>query len=366
MTEFLFLLKHELILGLILVILLIMKIGSKSMTNSSLISLMNGLLFINFVAGWFLNREGVLFGGMFQNSSLLVFEKNVLSLGTWIICLQSSAWMKNHKHLPEFYMLMISTLMGMFFMLSSGNLLMFYIGLELSTIPLAAMCNFDLEKANSSEAAMKMIMSSAFSSGILLFGISLFYGMTGTFSLGGPSYNFDGSPLQVLAFIMIFSGFAFKLSVVPFHLWTADVYEGSPVAVTSYLSVISKGSMVFVFASVMYTAFRGIASVWYDGLVVLSLVTMIVGNLFALRQNNMKRFLAFSSIAQVGYILIGISGSSESGMASSIYFILIYIFSNLGAFGVISLISAHTGRESVDDYKGMYKTNPMLSWVLAL
>lgn len=366
MTEFLFLLKHELILGLILVILLIMKIGSKSMTNSSLISLMNGLLFINFVAGWFLNREGVLFGGMFHNSSLLVFEKNVLSLGTWIICLQSSAWMKNHKHLPEFYMLMISTLMGMFFMLSSGNLLMFYIGLELSTIPLAAMCNFDLEKANSSEAAMKMIMSSAFSSGILLFGISLFYGMTGTFSLGGASYNFDGSPLQVLAFIMIFSGFAFKLSVVPFHLWTADVYEGSPVAVTSYLSVISKGSMVFVFASVMYTAFRGIASVWYDGLVVLSLVTMIVGNLFALRQNNMKRFLAFSSIAQVGYILIGISGSSESGMASSIYFILIYIFSNLGAFGVISLISAHTGRESVDDYKGMYKTNPMLSWVLAL
>lgn len=366
MTDFFLLMKHELSLVLLLVFLLILKIRSKPIVNASLINIMNVLLLLNFLWGWVMNQEGTLFGGMFRNSSLLALEKNVLSFGTFIICLQSSSWLRKHKHLPEFYMLLISTLIGMFFMLSSGNLLMFYLGLELSTIPLAALCNFDLEKPNSSEAAMKMIMSSAFSSALLLFGISLFYGMTGTFSLDGAVYNFDGSPLQVLSFLLLFSGFAFKLSVVPFHLWTADVYEGSPVSVTSYLSVISKGAMVFVFVSVMYTAFRGIASIWYDALVVLSIVTMIVGNLFALRQNNMKRFLAFSSIAQVGYILIGISGSSEAGMASSVYFILIYIFSNLGAFGVISLISSETGRESVDDYKGLYKTNPALSWVLAL
>ena len=366
MTEFFFLMKHELSLVLILVFLLILKIRTKPIVNSSLINVMNVVFFLNFILGWFLNKDGSLFGGMFLNSGLLAFEKNILNLGTFIICLQASSWLKDHKHVPEFYMLLISTLIGMFFMLSSGNLLMFYLGLELSTIPLAAMCNFDMEKANSSEAAMKMIMSSAFSSGILLFGISLFYGMTGTFSLLGSGYNFDGSPLQVLSFLMLFSGFAFKLSVVPFHFWTADVYEGSLVSVTSYLSVISKGAMVFVFSSVMYTTFKGIATVWYDAMVVLSILTMVVGNLFALRQNNMKRFLAFSSIAQVGYILIGISGSSESGMASSIYFILIYIFSNLGAFGVISLISSETGRESIDDYKGLYKTNPMLGWVLAL
>ena len=366
MTDFLLLMKHELSLVLILVFLLILKIRSKPIVNSSLINVMNVLLLLNFTWGWMMNANGELFGGMFRNSALLAFEKNILSFGLLIICLQSSAWLRNHKHLPEFYMLIVSTLIGMFFMLSSGNLLMFYLGLELSTIPLAALCNFDLEKPNSSEAAMKMIMSSAFSSGILLFGISLFYGLTGSFSLQSITYYFDGNPLQILSFLMIFSGFAFKLSVVPFHLWTADVYEGAPVSVTSYLSVISKGSMVFVFVSVMYSTFRGLSTIWYDALVVLSIVTMVVGNLCALRQNNMKRFLAFSSIAQVGYILIGISGSSDAGMASSIYFILIYIFSNLGAFGVISLISAETGRESVDDFKGLYKTNPMLSWVLAL
>ena len=366
MTDFLLLMKHELSLVLILVFLLVLKIRSKPIVNSSLINVMNVLLLLNFAWGWMMNANGELFGGMFRNSALLAFEKNILSFGLLIICLQSSGWLKNHKHLPEFYMLIVSTLIGMFFMLSSGNLLMFYLGLELSTIPLAALCNFDLEKPNSSEAAMKMIMSSAFSSGILLFGISLFYGLTGSFSLQSIAYYFDGNPLQILSFLMIFSGFAFKLSVVPFHLWTADVYEGAPVSVTSYLSVISKGSMVFVFVSVMYSTFRGMSTIWYDALVVLSIITMVVGNLFALRQNNMKRFLAFSSIAQIGYILIGISGSSDAGMASSIYFILIYIFSNLGAFGVISLISSETGRESVDDFKGLYKTNPMLSWVLAL
>lgn len=175
MTEF-FLMKHELSLVLILVFLLILKIRTKPIVNSSLINVMNVVFFLNFILGWFLNKDGSLFGGMFLNSGLLAFEKNILNLGTFIICLQASSWLKDHKHVPEFYMLLISTLIGMFFMLSSGNLLMFYLGLELSTIPLAAMCNFDMEKANSSEAAMKMIMSSAFSSGILLFGISLFTG----------------------------------------------------------------------------------------------------------------------------------------------------------------------------------------------
>lgn len=364
--DFLLLMKHELSLTLILVILLLTKIGNKRWENPSLINVVNVLLLLNFLFGWVLNMQGELFGGMFHNTPLLAFEKNILNLGTLIICLQSGEWMKQTRHLAEFYILMFSTLLGMFFMLSSGNLLMFYLGLELSAIPLAAMANFDLEKPVSSEAAMKMILSSAFSSAILLFGISLFYGTTGTLTFSEIGTHLDGSPLQVLAFVFLFSGFAFKLSVVPFHLWTADVYEGSPVPVTSYLSVISKGAMVFVFGSVMYTVFKGLATTWYDMLFVLSIVTMTVGNLFALRQNNMKRFLAFSSITQVGYILIGLSGSSESGMASSIYFILIYVFSNLGAFGVISLISARTGREGILDYNGLYKTNPLLSWVLAL
>jgi NADH-quinone oxidoreductase subunit N len=153
---------------------------------------------------------------------------------------------------------------------------------------------------------------------------------------------------------------------VPFHLWTADVYEGSPVTVTSYLSVISKGAVLFVFASALYTVFKPLALTWYYILFILSVLTMVIGNLFAIRQNNLKRFLAFSSIAQVGFILIGITGASQAGSASVVYFVLIYVFSNLGAFGVIGLVSALTGKETIDDYKAFRKTNPLLSWVLAI
>jgi NADH-quinone oxidoreductase subunit N len=366
MNDFFILLKHEVMLTLILFILLFLKLGKGSWKIESVLIFVNFLLLLNFAVGFMMNGSGGLFNGMFRTNSTMALEKNILNLGTLIISMQAFAWLRNHRHALEFYMLMISTLIGMFFMISSGNLLMFYLGLELSTIPLAALANFDLEKRQSSEAAMKMIMSSAFSSGILLFGISLLYGATGTLTFSELPVLLDGSELQVFAFIILFTGFAFKMSAVPFHLWTADVYEGSPVAVTSYLSVISKGAIIFVFVSVLYSVFKSMSGTWYNVLYLTSVLTMIIGNLFAIRQNNLKRFLAFSSISQVGFILIGISGGSQSAMASVIYFVLIYVFSNLGAFGVISLVSALTGKESIDDYKGFYKTNPLLSWVLTI
>jgi len=251
-------------------------------------------------------------------------------------------------------------------MISSGNLLMFYLGLEMSTIPLAAAANFDLAKRKSSEAAMKLILSSAFSSGILLMGISFLYGTTGTLSFDVLTAYISNNPMQLFAFILLVSGFAFKISAVPFHLWTADVYEGSPVAVTAFLSVVSKAAVLFTFTSILYKVFTPIATVWYGVLVVLSIATILIGNLFALRQDNFKRFLAFSSIAQVGFILIGISGSSQAGSASLVYFVLIYVFSNLAAFGVVSLVSTLAGKENISDFKGFYKTNPFLSWVLTI
>ena len=367
LNDFLILMKQELMITLIIFILLFMKLGKKEWNNESLLNVINILLVINLISGFFFNSEGKLFGDMFQTNELLTLEKNMLSLGTLIISLQSHSWLKQHKHVPEFYILTLSTLLGMFFMLSSNNLLMFYLGLELSTIPLAALANFDLDKRRSSEAAMKFIMSSAFSSGLLLFGISMLYGATGTLSFAELAQQLNGeSPLQIFSFILLIAGFGFKISAVPFHLWTADVYEGSPVAVTSYLSVVSKGAILFVLVSVLYKVFQPLQASWYNMLFLISVLTMIIGNLFALRQQNMKRFLAFSSIAQVGFILIGITGQSAEGSASVIYFIMIYIFSNLAAFGVINLVSAVTGRENVDDYKGFYKTNPALSWVLAI
>ncbi len=365
LTDFFILLKQELVVTAIIFLLLFVKLG-KDRTNESILNLVNGLLLINFASGFFGNQEGILFSEMFKTNPLIVLEKNILSLAMLIISMQSYSWLKTHKHVIEFYLLLLSTLLGMFFMISSGNLLMFYLGLELSTIPLAAAANFDLLKRQSSEAAMKMIISSAFSSALLLFGISLVYGATGTLVFTEISTHLSNSPLHIFGFILLLSGFAFKISAVPFHLWTADVYEGAPVAVTSYLSVVSKAAVLFVFVSVLYTVFKPLADVWYNMLFVLSLITIIVGNLFALRQNNFKRFLAFSSIAQVGFILIGISGSSQAGTASVVYFILIYVFSNLAAFGVVSLVSAVTGKENIDDYKAFYKTNPFLSWVITI
>lgn len=365
MTDFFILMKQELVLMIIIFALLIIKIG-KDWSNERILNLVNILLVLNFAAGFFFSKEGVLFNDMFKTTPLAVLEKNILNLGTLIISLQSYAWLKNHKHVLEFYVLLLSTLLGMFFMISSGNLLMFYLGLELSTIPLAAAANFDLQKRQSSEAAMKLIMSSAFSSGLLLFGISLIYGTTGTLTFTEISQHISANPLQLFAFILLLAGFAFKISVVPFHLWTADVYEGAPVAVTSYLSVISKGAVLFVFVSVLYTMFKPLAESWYNMLFLLSVLTIIIGNLFAIRQNNFKRFLAFSSIAQVGFILVGITGSSQLGSTSVVYFVLIYIFSNLAAFGVVSVVSALTGKENISDYKNFYKTNPVLSWVLTI
>jgi NADH-quinone oxidoreductase subunit N len=366
MSEMVVLLKHEWALITMLVVLLILKIRTTDISNSAISALMTFFLGVNFILGWFFNSEGSLFDSMFISNNLIVFQKNILNLGILIIHLQSFDWLQKHKHLPEFYMLFLSSFLGMFLMLSSGNFLMFYLALELSTIPLAALCNFDLEKKASGEAAMKMILSSAFASGILLFGISLLYGTTGTFNFMEMSSLIKGTSLQILAFIFVFAGFAFKLSAVPFHFWTADVYEGSPVAVTSYLSVISKGAVVFVFSGILYSVFSSMGDIWYYVLVITAVLTMTIGNLFALRQNNMKRFLAFSSIAQVAYILIGISGSSEQGMSSTVYFVIIYMFSNLGAFAVISIISARTGRESIHDLNGLYKTNKTLSWLLAI
>ncbi len=357
--------KFEMALTVILFFLLLLKIDDRA-SNTAILRVTNFLLLLNLTVGFIGNDATQVFGGMFRTSPLLAIEKSVLNLAVLLISLFSHDWLKKHKHLPEFFILLFSSLLGFFFMLSSGNLLMFYLGLELSTIPLAALCNFDLEKKVSSEAAMKMIMSSAFSSAIMLFGISLIYGTTGTLQFSDIPSMINGSQAQVLGFILFFTGFAFKLSIVPFHLWTADVYEGSPIVVTAYLSVVSKGAMAFTFITSLYAVFGALAMTWYYMLAISAAVTITVGNLFAIRQQNLKRFFAFSSVAQVGYLLIAISSASQIGVASVIYFILIYVFTNLAAFAVISVISSHTGKETINDYKGLYTSNPTLALVMSL
>lgn len=365
MNEFLTLMKSELLVTAIIFLLLFIKLG-KGIKNELLLSIVQVILLINILIGFIGNNTGNLFGDMFYTSPIIQFQKSILSIGVYLIALLCSDWLKKTEHLPEFFMLLLSALLGMFFLISSNNLLIFFLGLELASIPVAAMANFDLDKKQSSEGAMKMILSSAFSSGLLLFGISFIYGTTGSINFTEISTQLNDSPLQIMAFIFLFSSFAFKLSIVPFHLWTADVYEGSPIAVTSFLSVISKSAIAFIFITVLYKVFQPLQELWYHLMVVTAVATMVIGNLFALRQQNIKRFLAFSSIAQVGFILVGMSSSDVAGSTAVMYFLLIYAFSNLAAFGVASVIAEHTGKETIDDYKGLYKTNPFLSWILAL
>lgn len=365
LMDFFILLKQELVIVAIIFLLLFIKLG-KDRSNESLLPLINVVLLLNVLLGFFGSKEGSLFGEMFHTGKLIILEKNILNLATWIISLLSFSWLRTHKHVIEFYILLLTALLGMFFMISSGNLLVLYLGLEMSTIPIAAAANFDLAKRKSSEAAMKMIISSAFSSALVLLGISWIYGVSGSLDFSVILLQGPDSPFRIFAFILLVSGFAFKMSAVPFHLWTADVYEGAPVSVTAYLSVVSKASVVFVILAFLYNAGKAFADTWYHILIVLSILSIIIGNLFALRQNNFKRFLAFSSIAQVGFIFIGIAGSSQVSSAAVVYFVLVYVFSNLAAFGVVALVSAVSGKENISEYKAFYTTNPLLSWVLTI
>jgi NADH-quinone oxidoreductase subunit N len=243
---------------------------------------------------------------------------------------------------------------------------MFYIGIELATIPIAALSAYDRYRNKSAEAGIKLILISAFSSGILLYGLSMIYGTTGTLYFHEVTSKLDHSGLQTLGYIFFFAGMAFKISIVPFHLWTADVYEGAPISITSYLSVISKGASVFILMIILQKVFVSIETLWTNVLYVIAAITMTVGNLFAIRQQNLKRFLAFSSIAQAGFILLGLIGGSIKGDSAVVYFVMIYIFSNLAAFGVIQAISNASGKENIDDYNGLYSTNPKLSLTMML
>jgi NADH-quinone oxidoreductase subunit N len=361
------LMRHEIMLTIALLIILIAELSTEK--KNSIINLSIILMFITTIVGFFPVPEGTLFGGMYQTNHMTVLMKNILNIGTLILFLQVAEWIKQPQYgnkVSEFYLLILSTLIGMNFMISSGHFLMFYIGLELATIPIAALAAYDRAKSISAEAGIKLILSSALSSGILLYGLSMMYGTIGSLYFTEMAGAFMSTPLQTLGFVFFFAGMGFKISLVPFHLWTADVYEGAPINVASYLSVISKGAAVFILAILLYTVFYSIAPMWKNLLYVMAVLTMTVGNLFALRQKNMKRFLAFSSIAQAGFILLGMIDGTSMGMASMIYFVLIYIFTNLGAFGVVSAISVATGKENMDDYNGLYKTNPSLSLLMML
>jgi NADH-quinone oxidoreductase subunit N len=366
--ETILLMRNELML---LAVILLLVVGEIFIHNKKALIPWAIILFtIHTVIGFFPLNEGELFGGMFHSSPLIHMFKNVLNIGVLIILLQSTDWLEKevlpqHKS-TEFFMLLFASLLGMYFMISSGDFLMFYLGLELSALPVAALVAFETTKRVSAEAGIKFILSAAIASGTSVFGVSLIYATTGSIYFADLAELLSYTNLSLLGFVFFFSGLAFKISLVPFHFWTADVYQGAPIGIASYLSVISKGSAVLILMIVLFTVMKPFEEVIHKLLYIVAVATMFMGNLFALRQQNMKRFLAFSSIAQAGFILLGILSNDQLGISAVVYFVSIYVFTNLAAFGVVQSISSRTGKENMDDYNGLYRTNPKLSLIMML
>lgn len=308
------------------------------------------------------------FGGMYVTSASVDVMKAILSFGTFIVILQSRAWASKTGKEGEFYFITVSTLLGMFAMMSAGNFLMFFLGLEMASVPLACLVAFDKYRNNSAEGAAKFILTATFSSGVMLYGISLLYAACGTLYFSDLTAKLTPNALTIAGLVFFFSGLGFKISLVPFHFWTADTYQGAPTTVTGYLSVISKGAAAFTLLSILFHVFSGMMQYWHVLMMIVVVLSITIANLFAVRQNELKRFMAFSSISQAGYIMLAAIGCDWASSVTSLsYYVLIYVVANMAVFTIIAVVEQNNGgKTEIDDYNGFYKTNPRLSFLMTL
>ena len=312
------------------------------------------------------------FGGMYVATQAVNVMKMILTFGTFIVVMMADSWVATRQRIAgEFYMLILSTLLGMFVMMSSGNFLMFFLGLEMASVPLACMVAFDKDRKNSAEGAAKYILVATFSSGVMLFGISFIYAATGTLYFDDVATalgrHYLATPLSIMGLVFFFSGLGFKISLVPFHFWTADTYQGAPTPVTGYLSVISKGAAAITLCIILMKVFAPMLNYWEYMLYVVIVLSITVANLMAIRQNELKRLMAFSSISQAGYIMLAVVGYSQLGVAALTYYVLVYIVANMAVFTVINVVEQNNnGRTDMAAYNGFYQTNPKLSFLMTL
>lgn len=311
------------------------------------------------------------FGGMYVTTAAVNVMKAILAAGTLVVLIQSRKWLSrpdtSFKE-GEFYMLVVSTLLGMNMMMSSGHFLMFYLGLEMASVPMACLVALDKYRHNSAEAAAKFILTATFSSGVMLYGISFLYGAVGTLYFDDVASVLaarQNLTMCVMGMVFFFSGLGFKISLVPFHFWTADTYQGAPTTVTGYLSVISKGAAAFTLMTILMKVFAPLTEYWTHVLYIVIVLSITVANLFAIRQKELKRFMAFSSISQAGYIMLAVVGDSSMGVAALMYYVLVYVVANLAVFTVIGVVEENNGGTTdMDAYNGFYTTNPKLSLLM--
>ncbi len=310
------------------------------------------------------------FGGMYATNASIGVIKTILAFSVLIVCIQSREWLQrpdtNFKE-GEFYELVIATLLGMNMMVSANHFLLFFLGLEMASVPMACLVAFDKYRHNSAEAGAKFILTATFSSGVMLYGISFLYAATGTLYFDDVMNHISATPLCIMGMVFFFSGLGFKISLVPFHFWTADTYQGAPTTVSGYLSVTSKGAAAFALCAILMKVFAPIVEYWQVMLMVVIVFSITIGNLFAIHQKNLKRFMAFSSISQAGYIMLAVVGNSAMSVTALSFYVLIYVVANLAVFTIISAVEEHNGGEvNMDAYNGFYKTNPRLAFLMTL
>ena len=328
------------------------------------------LMLVHILVNIFPTSASTSFGGMYATSASIGIIKTILAFGTLIVLIQSREWLRRPDTFfkeGEFYVLVVSTLLGMNMMVSANHFLLFFLGLEMASVPMACLVAMDKYRHYSAEAGAKFILTATFSSGVMLFGISFIYGATGSLYFDDVATHITATPMTILGMVFFFSGLGFKISLVPFHFWTADTYQGAPTSVTGYLSVVSKGAAAFALCAILMKVFAPMVDYWRYMLMVVVVLSITVANLFAIHQKDLKRFMAFSSISQAGYIVLAILGNTSMSVAALSYYVLIYVVANLAVFAIIASVEEHNGGTvNMDSYNGFYKTNPRLSFIMTL
>lgn len=321
----------------------------------------------------FCQKPGIAFGSMFIVDSYSVFFKMICLFGMIMTILLSVQYLKVEQiRQGEYFSLMAFSVVGMMIMASAADLIVVYLGLELMALSIYCLVGLLKDDARANEASLKYFLMGGFSSAVLLFGITLLYGMTGTTDMAGiASYcsknEILSNPALLVGAILVLCGFFFKIGAAPFHFWSPDIYQGSPTSISAFMSVAPKAAGFAVIGRFLLMSFPESHGQWGSLLVVIALLSMAVGNVLAISQQNVKRMLAYSSIAHAGYALLGILSGTSEGFSATMSYLLIYGFMNMGAFGVVILLcSKESRRESLEDYKGLAKTNPMAAFLMLI
>jgi len=360
----LLLLAPEIFLTLWLCVVLAVDFSVKNIDHENLAYLSVGGIIatlINLIWFDYIGVHGALFKDMFVLDGLAIFFKILILLSTALVLLMSIDYVKNFRFFRgEYYFLVMMSALGMMFMASAQDLLSVFVTLEFSTFGFYVLVTYLREDERSSEAGLKFFILGVFAAGLLAYGISLVYGETGTLVFSEMT-SAPGSYGLAIGFIMIFAALGFKIGAVPFHSWIPDTYQGAPTPITAFLSIAPKAAALAILIRMFYVALITFKPMWVLLFVVASIVSMTYGNIVAIAQKNIKRLLAYSGIAQIGTVMIGLAAGTKRGSDAILFFLLTYLFANLGAFAVIVGVSNLIKSDEIEDYNGLNRRSPFLA-----